>query len=224
MKSSSYSYFGASNGFMDKRDPKNTGDYYPTPPIATYSLLKNHKFDEIIWEPAAGKGHISKEIERMGYKCKATDLYDRGEKSVEPHVDFLNSNIDKNVKGIITNPPYKDGLAEAFLVKALSFNIQTVALLCRLQFIAGIGRYNNIYKNNPPSKVLIFPRRIMCDEGVANNEDSTKQFGGMLEYAWFIWDKNVKTHSQTVWLDVDTLSKNRNKEINKISLETFFDD
>lgn len=216
------SYFGATIGFMDKRDPKNIGDYYPTPPIATFALLHNHDFRYKIWEPAAGKGHILDEIKRLGYECIGTDLYDRGRDDITSDVDFLKAQKPPEVENIITNPPYKDDLAELFLKKALSYNLQTIAFLCRLQFITGIGRYNSIYKHTPPSKILIFPRRLMCDESNANMLDSKKQFGGMLEYAWYIWDRNHEGKSIVEWLDIDTLAEKRNEGLTTSTLESFF--
>jgi len=223
MKEKTKSYFGASTGFIDKRSLDNVGDYYPTPPIAVYSLFHYHTFTGLIWEPAAGKGHISNEINRLGYDCYATDLFDRGNNKIISNIDFLQSELPKNVDNIITNPPYKDGLAESFLEKSLSFNVKNIAFLCRLQFATGVSRYNNVFKKMPPSKVLIFPRRLLCSEETANNLDSRKQFGGMLEYAWFIWGTHNKQNSEIIWIDVDEMAKKRNNEtIMKKDLEIFF--
>lgn len=215
-------YFGATVGFIDKRDIKNVGDYYPTPPIATFSLINSHDFRGKIWEPAAGKGHIFDELKRLGKECIGTDLYDRGHTDITSDIDFLRAQKPPEVKNIITNPPYKDDLAELFLKKALSHNLQTVAFLCRLQFITGIGRYNSIYKHTPPSKILIFPKRLMCDESYANTLDSKKQFGGMLEYAWYIWDKNHKGKTIVEWLDLDILAEQRNDGLPISTIEAFF--
>lgn len=215
------SYFGASVGFMDKRDISNIGDYYPTPPIATYALMRSHNFTGKIWEPAAGKGHILNELTRMGYECIGTDLYDRGTNNIKFGMDFLQSNLLDGVKNIITNPPYKDGIAEEFILRALDMQVEKIAFLCRLQFVTGIGRYNNLYRNKPPSKILIFPRRLLCDEQTANNISSKKQFGGMLEYAWYIWDINYVGDTVTKWLNIDSLADERDKDMKFNNLSNF---
>ena len=49
-------------------------DYYPTPPVATYALIKTLDVPDKIWEPAAGRGWISHELIRNGKNVYSSDL------------------------------------------------------------------------------------------------------------------------------------------------------
>ena len=82
------------------------------------------------------------------------------------NLDFLNfANSQINFDGdIIMNPPYYD--AGPFVQKALDLvrpGKKVVAFL-RLLFLEGQGRYESIFKNNPP-KIIIFHG---CNDGLKN--------------------------------------------------------
>ena len=124
---------GASN-HSDVKRPKH--DYYATDPKAVRFLMNLEKFEGELWECACGEGHLSKEMKKMGYKVKSTDLIDRGYGGVQ---DFL------KVKGsvpynIITNPPYRE--SQAFIEKALEI-LQTgkkLALFLPIRYLEGRSR------------------------------------------------------------------------------------
>ena len=49
-------------------------DDFQTPPEAIFPLIKYLKKDWIIWEPAAGKGNLLKELKRIGFTVTGTDI------------------------------------------------------------------------------------------------------------------------------------------------------
>jgi hypothetical protein len=53
-------------------------DFYPTPGWAVTALLQREDFTGSCWEPACGKGDISKILEENGYDVYSTDILDYG--------------------------------------------------------------------------------------------------------------------------------------------------
>ena len=55
---------------------REENDFYATPPLATEALLKIFNIDKNIpiLEPCCGKGHISKILEKNGFKVISNDL------------------------------------------------------------------------------------------------------------------------------------------------------
>lgn len=80
------------------------------------------------------------------------------------------------------NPPYST--IEPFCMKALGIAEKGILLLARLQFLEGIGRYNNIFSQQPPTDVYVYYNRIAC----YRNGDFSVNPGGAQAYAWFFWD------------------------------------
>lgn len=70
-----YATLGASNHTDAEREDN---DFYATEPKALILLLERETFDDLIWEPACGKGHLSEVLKQSGYIVKSTDLVDRG--------------------------------------------------------------------------------------------------------------------------------------------------
>lgn len=207
-------YFGAIVGFSNLKDEeRRENDYYPTPPIATYCLLRSSDVPASVWEPAAGRGHVSVELIRNGHAVVSTDLYEHENPllKIRTGVDFLRSGIptvssgSPKIEAIVTNPPYNKEMAEKFARRALELQVPFVALLARLQFLTGKNRYKRLFSNNPPTDVMVMTRRVQCfDEKI--NSDPMDQLGGMIEYAWYVWDRR-KQSGETVlkWIDVDRL-------------------
>ena len=75
---------GASNHCDEERSKL---DYYGTDPRSTKALLEVEKFDNFIWEPAAGHHLITKVLEEAGYEVMSTDVADYG--FGDEKVDFL---------------------------------------------------------------------------------------------------------------------------------------
>jgi hypothetical protein len=85
--------------------------------------------------------------EFVGSSVTASDIFDDGY-GIAP-VDFLNDPHLVCPAWIITNPPFST--ACAFSLRALDLATEGVAMLVRTQWIEGIGRYENLFRDRPPS-------------------------------------------------------------------------
>lgn len=178
-------------------ETRNKNDFYPTPPLATYVLLKNTLLPFNILEPCAGRGHISRELEQNGYDVKSSDLikYDNPLTKIETGVDFLQLTSTKG-RGIVTNPPYYKDLPRKMLEHAL-FLTDDVAFLCRISFLEGKKR-RHLFNKRPPAEIIIFSDRLNFIS--PDPWEEKEQIGGMMAYAWFIWHRNMNTSTQIKWV------------------------
>tara|TARA_Y100001963_G_scaffold121776_1_gene170618 strand:- start:45 stop:641 length:597 start_codon:yes stop_codon:yes gene_type:complete len=165
-------------------------DFYPTPPLATQRLLDVEKFEGNIWECACGDGAISKVLEQHNYKVYSTDLINRN--YGETGIDFLMET--QKCDNIITNPPFK--LSLPFIYKAVELANKKVAFLCRITFLEGVAR-QKMFQETPLENVYIFSRRITFTN--PNNGNKTHG-GGMLAFAWFVWNKNYTGKPKLNWI------------------------
>ena len=173
-----------------KPENRQKEDFYPTPPEATYSLLDREKFIGNIWECACGDGAISKILEEKKYNVYSSDLIDRG--YGDTGIDFLKAY--RKTDNIITNPPFK--LGTEFVYQACHLASKKVAMLCRINFLEGVAR-GKMFRNTPLKNVYVFSRRITFI-----NPDSGKKShgGGMLAFAWFIWEKGYDNKPTIDWI------------------------
>ena len=185
-----FSNIGASNHSLIERE-KN--DFYSTDPIAITLL---HKYGLLsgggsYWENACGDGALSKELLRLGYDVTSSDKYDRG--YGDTGIDFFDCTNQFN-GSIITNPPYS--FINDWIVHSLELARDKVYIFGRIQTIETIGRYNRIFKNNPPVYICPFVKRVKCYP----NGDVTDK-GSAVCYAWFIWDNKVDNEdTKVLWL------------------------
>lgn len=138
-------------------------DFYPTPPLGTELLLTKERFAGSIWEPACGRGDMSRVLEAAGYEVISTDLVDRG--YGEGRQDFLLHWGASLAPNIVTNPPFK--LGEEFARHALDLGCDKVALLLRIHFLEGQRRLDLLRRL---ARVWVFSKR-------------------MIGYAWYVWDR-----------------------------------
>ncbi len=165
-------------------------DLYETPPIAVRSLLKVEQLPAgAVWEPACGRGAITRELVAAGHKVYATDLVDYGDESQDAHgVDFLMQwqAPDFHIGCILTNPPFK--LAEQFIRRGLLLAPRVIMLL-RLSFIES-ERRSGILDEGMLARVYCFKKRLPMMhrdgwEGPRTNHSS-------VVFAWFVWDREHK--------------------------------
>lgn len=168
------------------KEAREKDDYYPTPPHATEALLRVESFLGAVWEPACGQGDISRTLEAAGYSVVSTDLVNRGYGT--PRIDFLMER-ESQAPNIVTNPPFK--MAEDFARHALSMAPHKVAFLLRLNFLEGIARRDVLERL---ARVWVFSKRLTM---VANSTDGK---GGMIAYAWFVWDSSHSGKPELGWL------------------------
>jgi len=179
-------------GIIPDAENREKDDWYPSPPEATAGLLRAEMFDGPIWECACGDGAISKPLIEAGHTVVSSDLVDRG--YGVPAIDFL-MEWQGRAPNIVTNPPFK--LAEQFVIKALDLTTRKVAILARLAWLEGIDRRDRIFTKTPIARVHVFSRRLHMQRArAATKEDA----GGMIAFAWFVWDHQHKGPPTLGWL------------------------
>lgn len=169
-------------------------DFYPTPAAGTRALLAVEKFDGPIWEPACGEGDMSRVLEDAGYEVISTDLVNRG--YGEPRHDFL-MEWNPRAPNVVTNPPFK--MCEEFVRKALSLTTGKVAILARLAWLEGKQR-RDLFENTPLARVWIFAGRLHMSRGSLTEATGA---GGMIAFAWFVWDHSYVGRPQLGWISPD---------------------
>lgn len=152
------------------RDPV---DRYETPDSLTRALLRRVELPWMVREPACGTGRMARILSEAGHEVHATDL-------VEDGIDFL-ATTDR-LEAVVTNPPYKDGLARAFVEHALSLCDGPVAMLLRLGFLSSQGRHG-LFTSHPLSALMVVSPRI-----IFFNADGSRISGQVHDHAWFVWN------------------------------------
>ena len=109
--------------FNRRISPKDSDDFFPTPPWAVQVLLHYEKFKGDIFEPACGTGNISEVLIKNKHKVLSNDLIDRGYGDL--HKNYLD--LKFCVDNVVTNPPYNK--ANLFVLHALKFSKNKVAII-----------------------------------------------------------------------------------------------
>lgn len=173
---------------------RQANDFYPTPPIVTKALLDREEFPDDVLEPCAGAGHMVEVLTRSGSVVLANEPYPRGAFQPDLQTDFLTAPADYwwSCGSLVTNPPYKQ--AEQFIRRAIEVGFEKHAWLLRFQFIEG-GRRFHLFRDHPPRRIWVFSRRVQVSERGLENP-----FGGMIVYAWFVWEKGYQGHPELRWI------------------------
>lgn len=169
-------------------------ELYPTPSCLVDALVKAEPLPTLIWEPAAGMGHLAAALVAAGHHVRAADLVDYGQ-TVEgsPRIevaDFLREWDSKGHSCIVTNPPFS--LAERFVRHALDIHgITKIVILARLAFLEGSGR-SDIIDGHLARVYPIISRPPMMhrwsqgEDGVWREWDGDKA-GSAMPFAWFVF-------------------------------------
>lgn len=184
----------------DRVEPADSLDDFPTMPWATRALIEHcigaDGLGELTcWEPACGRGYMARPLAEYFRRVFRTDVADYssdpldkwpGYGGQERLLDFLWPELPsvieaQGVDWIITNPPYR--LAEQFVARAFEIGPRRgVALLLRLTWLEGIGRYRQLFER--PGSLVVYPfaERLPLLRGRVDREGGTKT-----AYAWFVW-------------------------------------
>lgn len=184
---------GASNHTDETRE---INDYYATQPFAVNLLLQEETFNQKIWEPACGGGHISNVLLEKNYDVLSSDKFDRGYDCKK--LDFLTESQPNSWEGdIITNPPYK--LALEFTQKALDVVKEgnKVAMFLKLTFLEGKKR-KEFFQENPPKVVYVSSSRLSCAKG--GDFEKYKDLNA-IAYCWYVWEKGYKGDTIIKWIN-----------------------
>lgn len=160
-------------------------DLYETPEWVTRVLLRTVSFQRV-WEPACGRGAISKVLMADGIDVASTDLRDHG--YGVPDRDFLTC-LDETSRDIVTNPPYAH--ADAFVRHALMLTERhkaAVAMLLRNEWDAGVTRDDILGTGSRFWAKIVLTDRPRWIPGTKGRPRHT--------YAWFIWDGAPVEHAK----------------------------
>ena len=167
-------------------------DYYATPKYATRLFIDKLMEDNIklkgsFLEPACGGGHISDVlIEYFGDdNVFSFDLVDRGYARLNGVKDFLTDDF-KRFDNIITNPPFK--YAKEFILKSLSISNDKVMMLCKIQLLEGVKRYD-LFKNTPLKYVYVYSSRVATYRNGVSRDENGRKWATTMCLAWFVWEK-----------------------------------
>jgi len=175
---------GAAKRSVGSGSSRPDHDFYETPTVAVTALLLVEKFGNQVWEPACGKGAISKVLIKHGHDIWSSDLYDWGYSHGETGRDFLSCEL-LVVDAVITNPPFK--VAQDFAMTALAATrarMGKVALLNRIAWLES-DRRREMFTSTPLSRVWVFSKRLpmMHRHGWEGRRTTS-----MIGFAWFVWD------------------------------------
>lgn len=183
-------------------EPPDSLDFFPTPPWATRALLLGfpHLFgaanDQHVWEPAAGEGHMVAVLGEVFGQVTASDVHDYGcgfqvGSFVGSGPDVIET-PDVTIDWVITNPPFNE--ATAFVERAREVARHGVAMLVRTSWLEGVGRYQALFRDTPPSLIGQFVERVPMHRGRWDPAGAT-----MTAYAWVIW-QHGEFDTRTRWI------------------------
>lgn len=191
-----YTKNGLYNGYKKNNKEREQLDYYATPTEEVRNILDTlgYDFSEMtILEPCIGGGHMAKAIKdyildnnQGKIRLIGTDYQDRGFRDDDWRLsygyDFLADEYPvDSADVIIMNPPYS--ILEPFMIRALEIAKKKLVVLGRIQAVESEGRYENIYKDNPPTDLYQYVDRIQCWRNGEEPEGSSAQ-----GYMWLVWD------------------------------------
>jgi len=173
-------------------------DFYPTHPVITQMLLDREELDGTIWEPACGRGDMSKVLIGRGYDVLSTDLIDRG--YGEGGIDFLDDDqISRfgQFDNIVTNPPFTFALD--FVLQAKKIARKKICILNSPMFLDGIKRYEMwIDKDFPLKNMYQFAGRVVFRKDGLSDQSQN----GLIRFprAWFVFEKGYTGKPTIDWI------------------------
>jgi len=180
-----------SNKYLKHEREKH--DFYATDPKAleVFPLL-NELVD--VWECAVGEGHLAKVLKRNRKLARVSDIIDRGYPNTEV-LDFLDYEGEWN-GDIVTNPPFR--LSNQFLEKAISVieDGRKVCMFLPIRYLEGKAR-RELFDCYTPKTVYVSTGRLGC----AKNGDFENYNSRAVAFAWFVWEKGYKGHTELTWFN-----------------------
>lgn len=178
-----------------RSEAKDSADDFPTPPWATRALVEHVIGADTVrgdtcLEPAAGRGYMARPLSEYFAKVDAADAYHYGFAPIRDFLTFPYEALSHD--WVITNPPFR--LAEEFVERAMAVARKGVAILARTVFLESVGRYESIFRDNPPTMFAQFSERVPMVKGRIDAKASTAT-----GYAWFVWVKG-RPGARLMWV------------------------
>jgi hypothetical protein len=164
------------NRQSEKDRPK--GDFYATPRSLVWAaeqmILSEFSLSETVLDPCSGRGAISSELRKLGFRVVENDLFFGGD-------DYLRTSYTH--QQVIANPPFS--LWDAFVEKAKSES-EKVLMIGRLNYFGTQSRLKNGLWHNLKA-VYCFDRYV--DYRTPERSDGMFHVGAMAT-AWFLWERD----------------------------------
>lgn len=171
-----------------KRGTRRPLDDYETPggvTLALFAFLQLKRGAKVL-EPCAGTGRMARAIKSANNLLKITTA------DIKRGADFLKRK-ERFAGHCISNPPYRDGLAESITRKALSVCDGKVAMLLQSGFVWGGRRADGMYLDGlKPELIVIIPWRIIFIDG-----DGKPISGQFFSHCWVVWPERTKRATNT---------------------------
>ena len=162
----------------------------PTP-IRPASKSPTHEIDAVNLLRHEFHGDWNVTLAEYFKEVASSDIFDYGFGRV---ADFFKSKYpDRSFDWVITNPPFR--LGEEFIRQSMKIARRGVAMLTRTVFIESVGRYERIFKPNPPSRFAQFTERVPMVKGRIDKKASTAT-----GYAWLVWELGRPGNPELVWV------------------------
>lgn len=171
-------------------------DDYETPDDIGQLVCDHFDFSGHVYEPCIGEGRLAKVLRGKWGVTKVTG------DDIKFGMDFLKRTA-RHKGPMVTNPPYRDGLAEKFARHALELADGEVAMLMQTGFLSGQKRAEGLYAEFKPCKLIIVPERVYF---LVDGVPITSQF---FSNVWICWpDRETRANPNmydcvTVWPQVD---------------------
>lgn len=181
-------------------EPLDGLDDFPTPRWATRALAEHvlapyNLKSASCWEPTCGRGYMAATLAEYFRSVRSSDIAPFG---FGTQLDFLATSPDSidaidRPDWIVTNPPFR--LAEEFARRALRLADVGTAMLVRTGFIEGAGRYERLFRDNPPAIFAQFVERVPILRGRVDATASTAT-----SYCWLVWVKSASLNPELLWI------------------------
>jgi hypothetical protein len=171
-------------------------DFYPTPPgpirVLLAAEIERLREFALIWDGSAGDGALVREMEAVGLKVHASDLFDRG--CGAEIRDFYAYEVAP-AKASVQNPPFDqcgwgNGRARWLKHALETLELEYMALLLNWSW-SGAGGLGPFWQAHPPARVYLMRWKI----------DFTGQGAPPMLNAWFVWDKKAQGETVLRMLD-----------------------
>lgn len=184
-----------SHAVMAQRiEPSDSLDDFPTPPWAVRSFCEWLSPDPwlTVLEPACNRGHMVRPLREYFSTVYASDIHDYGH-GFDVR-DFIEDPPPPNsVDWVITNPPFRR--AQEFVKAGRRVAYLGVAVLVRSVWAEGVGRYQSLFRDSPPSWILQNVERVPMVRGRYDPKASTAT-----SYSWFVWEHAGGRQTRFDWL------------------------
>jgi hypothetical protein len=191
-------------------EPHDSLDDFPTPPWAGRALFEHVLIGDpvgTVWEPACNRGFLARGLNCYTNDLILSDVHDYGIGAQTIDFLFPGAIPVKRPQIIATNPPFR--LALQFIIRAQELSENTVAMFVRTSFAESVGRYNDLFKNNPPHIIAHFAERVIIAKGVCRDpavkywcekKKKWKKPSTATSYSWMVWKSCKANRTDTVWI------------------------